>query len=418
MHTHRFTYNGNTTAEKMIFQMLNKISFCISNLVPSKQMKALILLGGYGKGEGGLVKENGTYLPHNNFDLLLVTSDLPETKRRNIYHLVTKKMQSLAQKLGVGIDISVIPETKIKSMPTRVLWYDMKEGHRTISGDKHLIPSLPHFKKNIPSWDMRNLMVNRGSLLIINALCLATRESDQIPTPELPREIKKLIIKHTMKAIIGYGDALLYFNNNYHWSYKEKHTRILKDEQFSLKFKRLYNDAISFRFSPNYEYYLEKNLESWQKEVTKQLSIIHLECESIRLNCANLTWDNYLEVGLSNLVKEHDKNFKSAVKKIFNLSRFKSGKLPSELSFQAKLAYRTSSDDNILPTLFPFIAFNPAINHSRHDVITFISSHLKSVDDSFINVIKAYIKNWGKSFDPNLWSVLSQHNITLSGSTI
>jgi len=415
-----YTYNGESSAEKTIQEMLDTISSTVSSLISKQDIKALVLLGGYGKGEGGTIFIDGVNRPHNNFDLLLITENSTQVGKRNIKKIVTQKMKAVSKKLDIGIDISVMSEAKIRSMPTRVLWYDMKEGHKTLLGDKKLIPSLPHLRRDIPSWDMRNLMVNRGSLLLINTVCLQKTDSDH--------NIQKLIIKHTMKAIIGYGDALLYFLGQYHWSYREKLNRILSHDGISIKFKRIYDSAISFRISPNYQYYLEKDLGKWQQEVCKQLNDTHIECEAKRLNRSGLCWENYLETALSHLIAEQELSFKTLAKCMLNMIRQKSGKLPSNLSFRSKLAYYISNENNISPILFPFLVFNPSLKTHRQETALFISSHFRDTcyqssrskqqsqsrtRANFMIIIKSYLSRWGSNFDPNLWQVLEKNSIYL-----
>jgi len=405
-HIQHYTCSGNTAAESIISDMLSKITQLVISATKANHIRSLVLLGGYGKGEGGVIHVEGTFKPHNNFDLMLITNHLNDHKRCELNQLLSDKLNKLGKRLGIGVDISVFCEKQIRAMPTRVLWYDMKEGHQTIYGDKTIIPSIQHLRKDIPAWDVRNLMVNRGSLLLINHLCLTAEEPDN--------EAKFLIIKHTMKAIIGYGDAILYFMGLYHWSYSEKLNRILKQGDISVKFKRIYSDAINFRFSPKYSYYLEKDLKKWQQEVKSQLEEIHLQCESIRLNQPSLNWDNYLSNSLKHSLLEKGYSLKSFIKLLLGLRHYKKGRLPSNLSFKEKLAYRLITDDAILPLIFPFLAFNPSLKNGKLETLEFLTSHFnKKRNESLPNVIREYLKDWGVQFDKNLWSVLRKNQITI-----
>ena len=161
-----------------------------------------------GRGEGGVVLENGIEKPHNNFDLLLVSSGKPNIETDTM-------IKELEDELNFGLDLSIISENKLLSQSPRVIWYDMIKGHKILIGDENYLQKMPSISINdIPSWDFRNLMINRGSLLIINDLLLSELE-------ETPK-IRKTVIKHNVKAIIGYGDALLYINGKYDWSYVKK----------------------------------------------------------------------------------------------------------------------------------------------------------------------------------------------------
>jgi hypothetical protein len=401
-----FTRSGNPEAESIISNMLSDITKKVLKHVSENHIRSLILLGGYGKGEGGVMVTANTLKPHNNFDLMLITKHLGLNERT----LLQKKLDLILNKFGseqsIGIDISVMSEDKIKVMPTRVLWYDMKEGHRTLYGDDKFISSIPHLKENIPDWDVRNLMVNRGSLLLINHLCLMNGHTSD--------EVQRLIIKHTMKAVIGYGDALLHFKGLYHWSYAEKQQRILKCSDISVKFQRIYNDAINFRFSPKYEFFQQKNLKTWHYDIAKQLEEVHLQCEAIRLNQSELNWDNYLQKSLGKSFLEKGLSPRELIKSIISLGKPKLGKVPSHLSLKDKLAYRLGAEDSILPLLFPFLAFNPTLHTDKQEQLVFLTSHFqKESTESLPNMIRAYLRIWGLQFDLNLQSVLNKNQISI-----
>lgn len=409
MNTHKFTLSNNPEAEKCIAALLDQITHVVEAEVAESNMRCLVLLGGYGKGEGGVSAIGNTFKPHNNFDLMLVTRHMGKAKQSELDDALSGKLQVLAKELDIGIDLSVMDEGKLEHMPTRVLWYDMMLGHKTLLGDDHFIPSIYHNHRDIPAWDMRNLMVNRGSLLLLNQICLNNETRSE--------ELDRLVIKHAMKAIIGYGDALLYALDEYHWSYSEKHTRILKHSEIDLRFKRLYHEALSFRLAPKYAFYLKLDLKSWHRDVVQQLESIHLKCEAKRLQRDDLNWQNYFEIALKHSLFERGINPKEGARKLLNLIKPKTGKLPSKLSLLGKLAYRLSDNESMLPLIFPYIAFNPIFEASKEEkqyFVSFFSSHFgKQEQASLLDIIKAYISQWGATFDRNLSAVLSKNQIAL-----
>ena len=404
-----FTYCGEASAEQVVKDILSKVATEIIGSIPSKISKSLILLGGYGKGEGGMIRRENSYIPHNNFDLLLVTSRNSLLSSSDIDERIQQKVRRLEKDLDIGIDISIMPEYKLRKMPTRVFSYDMKEGHRTLYGDSSIVPSIHREINDIPNWDMRNLMVNRGSLLLINQLCLDLLKNGL----DKNNDIKKLIIKHTMKAIIGYGDAVLYFNNQYHWSYKVKNRRLLQMGGSNIEFARLYQEAMNFRFSPRYECYLDLDFNDWQKSILFTLQDVHLQCESKRLGIEINSWDTYFDASLRELPIEKGMNVKVFAKLLANSLRDHTGKLQEYHSPVAKLGYYSSSENTLIPLLFPLIAFIPISNSKKTDLEQFLKSHLGIMDSSNNELIKRYLSIWGEQFDKNLWSILKRYGIQL-----
>lgn len=406
MHHHIYTYSANAQAEKYIQASLHAITKAVVADVERGHIRALVLLGGYGKGEGGVKKVGEEYRPHNNFDLMLVSAKLSKRKREALNQQLSAKLNALGERLDIGIDLSVLDEQQLENMPTRVLWYDMKKGHKTLYGDSQFIPSIQHLRSEIPAWDMRNLMVNRGSLLLINLVCLQNQKRSE--------SINRLIVKHAMKAIIGYGDSLLYALGEYHWSYKEKHKRLLKHPGINLNFKRLYDEAMAFRWSPKYDYYLHKDIEKWHNDLIRQLEKVHLQCEAIRLGEENLSWNNYLEIALRASLLERGISLKEFARKCLNLLQAKHGQLPTNLSFTNRIAYRLSDKETLLPLIFPYMAFNPEVHRDQPQLLSFFTSHFGTPSsESLANVIKAYLGQWGAAFDQNLKAVLMKNQIAL-----
>ena len=99
-----------------------------------------------------------------------------------------------------------------------------------------------------------------------------------------------------MKAIIGFGDALLFITGDYHWSYLEKLKRVEASEHFDSNFKELYKEAAKFRLSAKYQDYLSRDLNLWMKKLKHCIQpVMLLKFERLRLVCPELNWQNYLK---------------------------------------------------------------------------------------------------------------------------
>ena len=256
---------------------------------------------------------------------------------------------------------------------------------------------------------MRNLMVNRGTLLLINRLCQMD-VGDDINRHE---GLKQLMIKHTMKAIIGYGDALLYAQNRYHWSYREKHTRVLHSHGISQAFLDAYDRAMKFRFFPDYEPFANIDIPQWQAQTRRILGELHLYCESVRLEDSALTWTEYLDRGLASLATERGFSAKTIAKASLNLLKSHTGKLPRDSSLSARLGYHLSSRDEVLPVLFPLLAYCSDEGEQAAEHMAFVQTHFGASANDLRSLISAYLIQWGQAFDPNLRHVLAKNGINL-----
>jgi hypothetical protein len=404
----RFTARGSQKVEDLISRMAEETVAIIEKAIPAKDYKCLYMLGGYGRGEGGVVVVNGQERPHNNFDLMLVTGDISTEKAGEIKQLMDRSLKDLVDRIGIGIDTSVTSAGKLKSSACRIFWYDMKYGHKLLSGSNDLIMSCSKFKlKNIPAWDARNLLVNRGTLMIINDLLLGKKP--------ISENVKKELIKNKVKSIIGYGDCLLYFLGLYHWSYVEKQKRMLQlnekelqDKGIDPEFRTLYNDAMNFRFQPDYEPYMHLDIEKWLKESRDMMQKINLFCEAKRLHRRKLDWDNYIYLTLAQGVSEGGYGIKALGKRLINSYRNESpfpGKAPSRV----KLGYKFLGEKGILPLVYPLIVYNLR----NKDYRSIARSYLQVQNFDFIALRSAYLKKWGEYMDPNFNNLLKKFDIKL-----
>jgi len=406
----RFTAKGGEEVENLIRGMIREISDTVQQNTDNDKTLALIMLGGYGRGEGGVISENGKELPHNNFDLLyklvcnnciiLLTKNTSLSEQGKIKSELMIHLDRLSERFAIGIDLSVINEAKLSSSACRIIWYDMRFGHKVLFGDRTFVVSQQHFNLDtIPDWDARNLMVNRGTLMIINDLLMEK--------PNLTPEYNRLIVKHIVKAIIGYGDTLLYFMGDYHWSYLEKQKLMRARKDVDIKFRDIYEEAMNFRFEPDYEAYLNRDLNEWIENLREHFQKIFLFCETQRQKRMDLEWKDYLSSSYSFALTDELSHLKPFAKKLINFA--KRSKNPGLTSIPAKLGYKTLDDAGRLPVFFPLIAFNL----EESGFISIAQNYLHSDTSSWPALRRAYLKKWGEFGDNNFINVLKKYGISL-----
>lgn len=396
----RFTVKGSFVVERKITVELQRITERISDAVGKNKIRSLVLLGGYGRGEGGVMMQDGEERPHNNYDLLLVVKS--KNKVGYAQAALQGAMDGILQETQAGVDISVLSAPALKRMPCRLIWYDMRKGHRTLAGDARFIPSLGRFKKrNIPDWDIRNLLVNRATLLVINDLLLEAGE------PTDPK-IRRLIVKHAMKGIIGYGDALLFFLGAYHWSYVEKAERMATRSDIDEGFKALYAMAAAFRFQPDYEAFETKALKAWNESLKVQLEQIHLMVERFRCKRAELDWRSYPEIALKHALWEDPLSVKRWAKKGLNFARNRGDE--SAFDVVTTLGLQSLSKKERLPLLHPAIAYSGAPEAYRQ----LAKRWLKALNTTKESLRRAYLKAWERYGDVHFVEVVRKYGIDLN----
>lgn len=381
----RFTLQGSPEVERVIGALVKQAGGVIGQRVAPGELQTLALIGGYGRGEGGVDRSGGRERPHNNLDLLLVVRRSPPA---GLKAELDKALDPLRAEHQVGIDLGIITASSLRRAPCRVMWYDVRYGHKTVLGDAGFLPSLERFRAEaILPEDVRDLLINRGTLLVINELLLARGELDA--------DARRAIVRHTIKAIIGYGDALLFFRGAYHWSYAEKRRRMAARTDVPEAFRRLYEEACAFRFEPDYTRFDGRDLPAWMAGTREQLAAVHLACEAARLGVPALDWAGYPKRALRHALLEGGLDARAWLHKLraglkFNVAA------PAELGKRARLGLRLGGARGLMAAVFPFVVYGvPGTGRE------FARRALGAASTASLDLQRAYLRFWGTWGDPN-----------------
>ncbi len=400
----RFTAVGSAEAEAVTEAIVAEVAAAVRQAFSGPELRALLMLGGYGRGEGGVDRSGPVERPHNNLDFLIVAEDsegkrLPELRAR-----LAATVAPIVQKHGIGMDTGATTVGRLRRAPSLILWYDMRFGHKTILGDADLMPGMTHFRlERIPAWDARNLLTNRGTLLLINAAVL---EQDR----PLDAERRRLLVRHVMKAVIGYGDALLFFLGDFHWSYLEKRRRMGLQAAVSPEFRALYDEAAGFRFEPRYEPYLERDFVAWMNAVRAALEPVHRLCEGRRLGRPGLTWSDYPALALRRALIDDAASPRAWAVKAAHVARSLRDRGLSGFGTPLReLALRVGGARGAMPIVFPTVAYaldDPALVALAQHVLRAPSRDLPALR-------RAYLAGWARHGDINFATLVQKLGLDL-----
>jgi hypothetical protein len=396
----RFTVHGGREVEQQLAAIGYDAASVVGRIVDRASYRALIMLGGYGRGEGGVEKRHGSEHAHNNVDLLLILSHRARRHQQQIENTLHNELRALERRHGIGIDFSTVTETTLQTSPCLVMWYDMRFGHKTLLGDQEFVPSLKRFEaERILPGDARNLLVNRGTLLLINDLLEPLVAEDE--------EARRVVLRHTMKAIIGYGDALLFFLGAYHWSYLEKLRRVRTDHRVPEAFRSLYVAASEFRFAPDYARWENVDLSTWSDTVRETLADIHLTCERMHLDNPELEWATYPQQALRHALTEDATVPKQVAKKLLNWLIGPGH--PGGAPWPEQLGFRFSGTKGLLPLMFPVLTYDLDVAGYRSLAQAALSAPSQNMDDLRL----AYLSHWGERVDDTLGGLLARFGLSL-----
>ena len=84
LQTSRYTPDGDAAVESRISHDQQLIAAAVTDLVPAAHFRALVLIGGYARGEGGFRFVEGQPEPYNDYDYFVVVRGLDRARRNAV----------------------------------------------------------------------------------------------------------------------------------------------------------------------------------------------------------------------------------------------------------------------------------------------------------------------------------------------
>ena len=211
-----------------------------------ENLAALVLGGGYGRGEGGILRVSGEERPYNDLDLVLVVrrkTGLPWKTLNAIRH-------NYEELIGIDVDFSrPLTAQDIQNWPATLMWTDLLHGHCVLDGPADILTAnAPALRtEKLALIEATRLLLNRGagvlwSLRVLHGL-------DAAPDADFIR-------RNAFKCGLAMGDAVLIAHGRFMTPYTGRGPRLaeLVSElplRLSFDLKQLYDDALRFKFWPD-----------------------------------------------------------------------------------------------------------------------------------------------------------------------
>lgn len=206
---------------------------------------ALILGGGYGRGEGGVVRVDGNERPYNDLDFTLLVKREPVSQEA--LRAVSHEFEEI---LGIDVDYSrPLTITDVENWPHWLMWHDLLHGHVVAYGDRELLVkhAPPRLRHPPPLVEATRLLLNRGAGLLWSHLIL--NQADEAPDPDF-------LVRNYFKAVLAVGDAILLARGLYRTAYSSRAERLdevlrQEPELVALLHHEEYTEALRFRLQPD-----------------------------------------------------------------------------------------------------------------------------------------------------------------------
>jgi len=235
------------------------------------KVEAVVLGGGYGRGEGGILTDaEGSEELFNDLDYFLFTDHPDDGALRALVHEIEEHGTA---DLGIDVEVKL---ARIDSLPRpedSMMVYDLAAGHVVVYGDPDYLRSRwpdPQAAE-IPLAEAARLLWNRGTGLYFASCRIAQRED------------RRFVERNHAKFKLAAGDALLCIGGRYHWSFRERQRRFRELGENPFGVGEFYEEGIEFKRSPRDGTLGWEELAEENRSLSKLWAQLFLHVESKRL---------------------------------------------------------------------------------------------------------------------------------------
>lgn len=279
----RFTVDGSEALESRLAATCQRVFEGVRGAVPASRLDGVLLGGGYGRGEGGVLRSSDGDEPYNDLEFYVFVRGNALFAERRYRHALHELGERLSDQAGVEVEFKVLTLRKLRRSAPSMFYYDLVEGHRWIMGDDRLLRGCEHHRepKAIPLHEATRLLFNRCSGLLFTL--------ERLKRADLGAKEADFANRNLAKARLAFGDVLLTADGEYHWSCRERHRRLVSRGAlepalaFAEPLKALHAAGVEFKLHPQRASVPREQLAAEHAELSNLGAELWLWLESKRL---------------------------------------------------------------------------------------------------------------------------------------
>jgi hypothetical protein len=216
----RFTIDGSQALEKHLAEVCDHVLEGVQELIPARKLDALVLGGGYGRGQGGVLRMAGVDAPYNDMEFYVFLRGARLLNERRFRDRLQELGEKLSPAAGLHVEFKIDSFARFRRSPITMFSYDLVSGHRVLFAPAGSFTGCTHHldSSRIPLHEATRLLMNRctGLLLAMELLGQQTFTSDD----------SDFVGRNLAKLQLALGDVLLTAFGRYHWNCLERHDRL------------------------------------------------------------------------------------------------------------------------------------------------------------------------------------------------
>jgi hypothetical protein len=216
----RFTIDGSDGLEAHLARACELVLEKVRSIIPPKRLDALLLGGGYGRGEGGVRRGAQGDLPYNDLEFYVMIRGNTMLAEQRFRGSLAELNHQLSPSIGVEIDFKILSFAKLRRSQPSMFYYDLAAGHRWVLGNEPQLRGCERHRDptEIPLEEATRLLMNRCAGLLFSA--------ERLRRQDFGHEEADFVGRNLAKAQLALGDVVLTAYGQYHWSCRWRAQRL------------------------------------------------------------------------------------------------------------------------------------------------------------------------------------------------
>jgi len=300
----RYTQNGDAGLESHLAKVCQLVGEGVRGIVPAFVLEGVLLGGGYGRGEGGVLPTENGDAPYNDMEFYVFISGSTLLNDRLFKKALHHLGEKLSETAGIEVEFKILSLSSLRLSRVNMFTYDFVMGHRWVLGNDDLLtPCGQHRKASaIPRYEAARLLFNRFTGLLYSR--------ERLLRSEFTTEDADFVARNLAKARLALGDAILASAGQYHWSCLERHRRLasgtLTIASDMAAIVKHHAAGVEFKLHPRRSTSTRSELAADHLELCELARRLWLTLESTRLGRRFASLDHYRLSGV-NKCPEHPK---------------------------------------------------------------------------------------------------------------
>ena len=299
----RFTIDGNRSLEEHLSRSCAAVLSRVRAAIPPRHLEAIVLGGGYGRGEGGVLHTSAGDRPYNDLEFYVFTRGSRLWNERRYGAALCRIGDQLSPEAGLHVEFKIESLERLRRSSVTMFSYDLVCGHRVLwvnphtrgyhgsdregesidcSLDESIFSGCEHHldATSIPLQEATRLLFNRCTGLLLAKELLRKGSLDSSGSDFIGRNLAK--------AQLAFGDVALTATGQYHWSCIERHERLKKlkpdaDWPWLTECREHHQHGVDFKLHPGRTRKSATALEAEHRNISSFASQLWLWLESRRL---------------------------------------------------------------------------------------------------------------------------------------